>query len=64
MLDATVQARRQDSVTGGAEINFGGHEQFIYVNSREARELCWSVDETKMVKTNKKGLQYNYFCKF
>ena len=24
MLDATVQARRQDSVTGGAEINFGG----------------------------------------
>ena len=22
------QARRQDSVTGGAEINFGGHEKF------------------------------------
>ena len=32
------QARRQDSVTGGgAEINFGGHEKFIYVNSREAQ---------------------------
>ena len=32
------QARRQDSVTGGgAEINFGGHEKFIYVNSRGAR---------------------------
>ena len=34
-----VQARRQDSVTGGAEINFGGaREVFIYVNSRGARE--------------------------
>ena len=31
------QARRQDSVTGGAEINFGGYEKFICVNSRGAR---------------------------
>ena len=31
------QARRYDSVTGGAEINLGGHEKFIYVNSRAAR---------------------------
>ena len=31
------QARRQDSVTGRAEINFGGHEKFFYVNSRGAR---------------------------
>ena len=34
-----TQARRLDSVTGGkAEINFRGHEKFIYVNSRRARE--------------------------
>ena len=26
-----IQARHQDSVTGGAEINFGGHEKFIYL---------------------------------
>ena len=33
-----IQARRQDSVTGGgAEKNFGGHENFIYVNSKGAR---------------------------
>ena len=31
-----LQARHQDSVTEGAEINFGGHEKFIYVNSRGA----------------------------
>ena len=37
----TFQARRQDSVTGGAEINFGGHEKFIYVNSRGAREVLF-----------------------
>ena len=30
------QARRQDSVTGGAEINFGGQKKFIYMNSRVA----------------------------
>ena len=34
----TAAGRRQDSVTGGgAEINFVGHENFIYVNSRGAR---------------------------
>ena len=32
-----IQARRQGSVTRGAEINLGGHEKFIYVNSRGAR---------------------------
>ena len=36
------QAWRQDRVTGGgggggAELNFGGHEKFIYVNLRGAR---------------------------
>ena len=30
----SVQARRQDSVTGGARNKFGeGHEKFTYVNS-------------------------------
>ena len=33
----TAVGWRQDGVTGGAEINFGGHENFIYVNSRGAR---------------------------
>ena len=32
-----AQARPQDSVTEGADINLGGHEKFIYVNSRGAR---------------------------
>ena len=41
-------------VTGGvAEINFGGHEKFIYVNSTGAREVYSSVDQTKKVKTKK-----------
>ena len=31
------QARRQDSVTEGAEINLGGHEKFIYANSTGTR---------------------------
>ena len=31
------QVWRQDSVTGGAELNFGGHEKFIYVNLRGAQ---------------------------
>ena len=29
-----MPAWRQDSVTGGTEMNFGGHEKFINVNSR------------------------------
>ena len=29
-----MPARRQDNVTRGAEINFGEHEKFIYVNLR------------------------------
>ena len=31
------QARRQDSVTGGAEINYGGHEKFILVWIKRTR---------------------------
>ena len=49
-----MQTRRQDSVIGRAEINFGGHEKFIYVNSRGARKVYWSMDQTKKVKTKKK----------
>ena len=41
-------------MTGGAEINFGGHEKFIYVNSRGAREIYCSVAQTKKVKRKKK----------
>ena len=62
------QDRRQDSVTGGAEINFlGGHEKFIYVNSRRgtrAREIYSSVDQTNKVKTKKKGFHFKNFLKF
>ena len=41
---------------GGAEINLGGHEKFIYVNARGqgARKVYSSVDQTKKVKTKKK----------
>ena len=46
-----TQARRQDSVTGGAETNFGGHEKFNYVNWRGAREICPSLDQMNKVKT-------------
>ena len=49
-----MQARRQHSVTGGAGINFGGHEKFIYVNSRGARgarEIYPSLDQMNKVKT-------------
>ena len=51
------QARRQESVTGGAEINFEGareDKKFMYVNSRGAREIYSSVDQTYKVKNKKK----------
>ena len=54
-----VQARRQDSVTGGggAEINFGGARE-VYLCEFErgtgAREIYSSVDQTNKVKTIKK----------
>ena len=35
--NTAFQARHQDSVTRGADINFEGHEKFICVNSRGAR---------------------------
>ena len=41
-------------IAWGAEINFGGHEKFIYVNLRGAREAYSSVEQTKKVKTKKK----------
>ena len=50
-----MQARRQDSVTRGAEINFGGARE-VYL--REFK----SVEQTKKVKTlKKKGLQFKNF---
>ena len=50
MAILATQAQRKDSVTG-EEINFGGHEKFIDVNSRGAREIYSSVDQTNNVKT-------------
>ena len=45
----SVLARRQDSVTGGAEINFGGARE-VYLCEFErgagAREIYSSVDQT------------------
>ena len=47
------QARRQYSVTGGvgAEINFGGHQKFIYVNLRGA----WGMRNLSQSGSNEEG---------
>ena len=37
-FNTLCQAQRQDSVTGGAEINFGWHEKFILCEFDGARE--------------------------
>ena len=51
-----MQARGRDSVTGGAEINFG--------ETRKVYLLEFiSVEQTKKVKTQKKGLQLKNFHK-
>ena len=52
-LSLIMHARRQNSVTGGgeAEINFGGHQKFFYVNLRGAREIYPSLDQMNKVKT-------------
>ena len=47
-----AQARRQNSVTGGAELNFGGHEQFIWCEFERgtgAREIYPSLDQLNKV---------------
>ena len=48
------QARRQDNVTGRAEINFGGARK-VYLCEFErgtgAREICSSLDQMNKVKT-------------
>ena len=47
------QARRQDSVAGGAEINFGGHENFIlceFERGTGAREIYPSLVQMNMVR--------------
>ena len=49
-----TKARRQDSVTGGAETNFGGHEQFIlceFERGTGAREIYRSLDEVNKVRS-------------
>ena len=60
---------------GGAEINFGGHEKFVYEDSRGARghekfvyedsrgarEIYSNVDQTKKVKTKKKSYSVQKF---
>ena len=52
-----MPARRQNSMTKGVEINFGGARE-VYL--REFK----SVDQTKKVKTlKKKGLQFKNFHK-
>ena len=60
----SIQARRQDSVIGGAEINFG-EAQEVYLCEFErntgAREIYSSVDQTKKVKTKKKGLRPKFY---
>ena len=54
---AALQARRQDSVTRGAEINFrGAREVYLceFEKGTRAREICYRVDQTNKVKTKKK----------
>ena len=52
-----LQTRRQDNVTGGVEVNFGGARE-VYLCKFErctgAREIYFSLDQTKKVKTTKK----------
>ena len=52
-----MQARRQDSVTGGGRNKFWGARE-VYLCEFE------SVDQTKKVKTKKKGLQFKNVHKF
>ena len=53
-LSKFKQAQRQDSVTGGAEIKFGGAQE-VYLCEFErgtvAREIYPSLDQTNKVKT-------------
>ena len=62
ILEELIQAWRQDSVTGGAEINFWGGAQEVYLCQFErgtgAREIYSSVDQTNKVKTKKKDFQF------
>ena len=49
-----LQARRQGSVTGGAEINFGGTQEVYlceFERGRGAREIYPSLDKINKVKT-------------
>ena len=58
------QAQRQDSVTGGAEINFGGAREvylFEFERGTGAREIYSSMDQTNKVKTKKKRSAFQKF---
>ena len=52
-----LQVQRQDSVTGGTEINFGGAQKVYLCEFKRdtgARKIYSSVDQTNKVKTKKK----------
>ena len=56
-IGEATRARRQDSVTGGAEIKFvGAREVYLceFEKGTGAREIYSSVDQTKKLKTKKK----------
>ena len=48
-----MQTRRQDSVTRGAEINFGGAREVYLLEFK-------NVDQTKNVKTKKRSSVQNF----
>ena len=54
LFKSSLHARRQDSVTGGTEINFGGAQE-VYLCEIErgtgAREIYRSLDQMNKVKT-------------
>ena len=50
LLLPPTQARRQDSVTGGAEINFGGGTRSLFcVNSKGAQKIYPCLDQRNKV---------------
>ena len=41
IIKYTAQARRQDSVTGGAEINFGGAREVHFCEFERGKKGLW-----------------------
>ena len=57
----SIQARRQDSVTGGAEINFEGTREVCFREFERgtgAREIYSSLNQTIKVKKNVFGFKF------